>query len=98
MRRGRDISNAYKAGELPDYVKFQAMRQLNFELLERLKKAQSEIERLTLLLEGNGKEEVLSEGACNLEERKGEEQAVQEAQDQGKEGEEIKEERRQFGC
>jgi hypothetical protein len=79
MFRKRDKSNPFKGGgELPDYVKFQAMRQLNYELLERLKQAQNEIERLTLLLEGNGKEESLSEGVGNLEEGKGEEQAVQE--------------------
>jgi hypothetical protein len=94
------MSNPLKGGgELPDYVKFQCMRQLNTELLERLKAAQAEIDRykglydmlLKLLPESNGKEEVLSESVGNPEERQGEEQAVQETEEAGEEGEEIKE-------
>jgi hypothetical protein len=75
------------------------MRQLNTELLERLKAAQAEIDRykclydmlLKLLPESNGKEEVLSEGVGNPEESQGEEQAVQETEEADKEGEEREE-------
>jgi hypothetical protein len=68
------------------------MRQLNRELLERLKEAQEQITNLKLLLQGNGKEEVLAESAGDTEERKGEEQADEEVENQGKEGEETSEE------
>jgi hypothetical protein len=58
------------------------MQQLNYELLSRLKTANAEIVRLKLLLEGNGKEEGLSEGSPHIEEGKGEEQADKEAEKQ----------------
>jgi hypothetical protein len=72
------------------------MTELNHELLSRLKKANEDIAALReenaelnfiLLSERNGKEEVLSEGSSDTEERKGEEQAIKEAE----EGEEMKE-------
>jgi hypothetical protein len=66
-------------GELPDYVKFQCMRQLNSELLERLKKAHAEIERLVLLLEVNGEARV-EEGVGDTEEGQREELIVQEVE------------------
>jgi hypothetical protein len=59
-------------------------------LLSRLKRANEEIQRLTLLLQVNGKEEVLSQSSSDSEKGKGEEQVVQEAEG-AKEGEEIKE-------
>jgi hypothetical protein len=85
-------------GELPDYVKFQCMRQLNQELLDRLKASQEEVAKYknlydmlhNLLQESNGKEESLSEGSPDIEEGTREEQALPEAQGQ-EEGEEVKE-------
>jgi hypothetical protein len=67
------------------------MRQLNQELLERLKASQEENAKLKLLLEGNGKEESLSQGPPDIEEGAGEEQAIPETQGQGQEEEEVKE-------
>jgi hypothetical protein len=68
------------------------MRQLNQELLERLKASQEENTKLKLLLERNGEEKVLSESATNTEEGTREEQAIEEAESQGKEEQEIQEE------
>jgi hypothetical protein len=89
-------------GELPDYVKFQCMRQLNQELLDRLKASQEEVAKYknlydmlhNVLQESNGKEESLGEGLIDTEEGTREEQDVPEAQGQGQrqeEGEEVKE-------
>jgi hypothetical protein len=63
-------------------------------LLERLKASQEEIAKLKLLLEVNGEEKVLSESATNTEEGAREEQVIEEAEREGKEGEEIQENER----
>jgi hypothetical protein len=44
------MTNPLRGGEMPDYVKFQCMRQLNQELLERLKASQEENVKLGLNL------------------------------------------------
>jgi hypothetical protein len=86
------MTNPYKGGgELPDYLKFQCMRQLNQELLERLKASQEENAKLKLLLEVNGREKSACEGAGNPEEREGEEQVIQEVEGAREETEENEE-------
>jgi hypothetical protein len=90
MRLNREVGGSLRSGhqQLSDHVKAECMQQLNFELLQRLKAAQEDIRMLKVLLERNGKEEVLSEGSPDIEEGSAEEQTIPEAEAQGKEAQE----------
>jgi hypothetical protein len=78
------------------------MRQLNQELLDRLKASQEEVAKYknlydmlhNLLQEANGQEESLGEGIIDTEKGTREEQTIPETEGQGQgqeEGEEVKE-------
>jgi hypothetical protein len=57
MKRKPNVNNVFKPPEeVPDFVKFQAVRQLNQELLDRLKKAHEDIATLKLSIDKTNSE------------------------------------------